>query len=145
MDSKNKNYSNGEIMVHWKPRKCIHATTCYVELIDVFNPRKRPWINMEGATTEKIIEVVNKCPTQALSYTEIKPIKIKTEESETGLLTEECEIKIMKEGPIIVKGSFRLFGVDKKFDNFKIRSRDQDRTGVLSVTARYFTTKLLLT
>ena len=68
MDKHDRNYTNGEITVFWKPGKCIHATTCYRELIEVFNPRKRPWVNMDGASSEEIIRVVKMCPTQALSY-----------------------------------------------------------------------------
>jgi len=33
----------------------------------VFDPRKRPWVNMLGASTEEIVETVKKCPSGALS------------------------------------------------------------------------------
>ncbi len=61
-------YTNGEVTVVWKPDVCIHSKICWTELREVFDPFKRPWINMEGNTTERIIEQVKKCPSGALSY-----------------------------------------------------------------------------
>jgi uncharacterized Fe-S cluster protein YjdI len=61
-------YSNDNVTVVWKPNVCIHSTLCWKGLIEVFNPREKPWIKMNGATTEKIIEQVRKCPSGALSY-----------------------------------------------------------------------------
>jgi uncharacterized Fe-S cluster protein YjdI len=63
-----KKYSNGEITVIWKPGLCQHSTNCWKGLINVFDPRKKPWINMDGANSERIIEQVKKCPSGALSY-----------------------------------------------------------------------------
>jgi len=64
-----RQYDNKDIIVTWKPDQCIHSTLCWKGLLEVFNPRNRPWINMDGADTEKIIEQVGKCPSGALSYT----------------------------------------------------------------------------
>jgi len=61
-------YSNDDITIVWKPDICQHSKICWKGLIEVFDPREKPWIKMEGAGTEKIIEQVKKCPSGALSY-----------------------------------------------------------------------------
>jgi uncharacterized Fe-S cluster protein YjdI len=61
-------YTNNEVTVVWRPSTCIHSANCWKGLIEVFNPRQKPWIKMDGAATEKIIEQVKKCPSGALSY-----------------------------------------------------------------------------
>lgn len=68
MSKETHHYTNEEITVVWKPKTCIHSTLCWKGLIEVFNPKERPWIKMDGAATDKIIEQVRKCPSGALSY-----------------------------------------------------------------------------
>lgn len=63
-----KQYTNGEITIVWQPDVCIHSRFCWTQLGTVFNPRVRPWIDMNGANTEEIIAQVNKCPSGALSF-----------------------------------------------------------------------------
>jgi len=113
----NRKYTNGEITVIWKPLKCIHVTTCYRELIEVFNPRKRPWINMKGAPTDEIIRVVNLCPTGALSYIwnkEVREVKSVNDEKQQVIsnvsTTPETEVKVMKDGALVIKGKFVIVG-----------------------------------
>ena len=68
MAQKTFKYSNGEVTIVWKPDLCIHSGNCVRGLSDVFKPRQKPWINADGASTEKIIDQVKKCPSGALSY-----------------------------------------------------------------------------
>ena len=66
-----KKYSNGTITIVWKPASCMHSTICWKEatgLPGVFNPAEKPWIKPEGATTERIIEQIKKCPSGALGF-----------------------------------------------------------------------------
>jgi uncharacterized Fe-S cluster protein YjdI len=128
MSTNDRQYTNGEITVYWKPSKCIHATTCFRELIEVFNPRKRPWVNMQGAPTARIIEVVDKCPTMAIYWKynkDLTPAELSGEPEQgeevtpEDLLTQKKEdevagaiITVMKNGPLLVEGEFKVIGPD---------------------------------
>jgi uncharacterized Fe-S cluster protein YjdI len=120
-----RRYTNGEITVYWKPDACVHASYCYRELIEVFDPSKRPWVDMFGATTSQIIEVVDMCPTEALAWKwndeeknkEIDPkhlnhINFRRPEliGSVNEAPEEKHItaKVMPDGPLVISGSFTL-------------------------------------
>lgn len=125
-----KQYKNEEITVYWKPTACIHASSCYNELIEVFNPGKRPWIDLKGSTTDKIIETINLCPTEALAWkwndetqndlvgsAQMNHIKFRRPE----LMAKKEEprpkaviIKMMHDGPVVVDGTFSIEHDGKK-------------------------------
>jgi len=127
-----KRYRNDDITVYWKPSACIHASYCYRELIEVFDPSRRPWVDMKGAPTDKIIEVVNLCPTEALSWKwnddeknksidndQLNHVMFRRPElmdaNETAPLEQPVSVKIMADGPIVFKGTFTLnYGDNKK-------------------------------
>lgn len=60
-------YSNGEITIIWKPKACIHSAICVRTLPKVYDPKARPWIRTENATTRELIDQIAKCPSGALS------------------------------------------------------------------------------
>lgn len=62
-----KEYSNGEITILWEPGKCIHSGVCVKTLPNAYNPKDRPWIKMENASSQEFIDQVAKCPSGALS------------------------------------------------------------------------------
>jgi uncharacterized Fe-S cluster protein YjdI len=68
MNEIKKNYTNGDVTVVWEPGICIHSGICFRGLGEVFDPRRRPWIEMDKSTTEKIVEQVKRCPSGALSF-----------------------------------------------------------------------------
>lgn len=119
MSSNDRQYSNDDITVFWKPDECIHSTICYKKLIEVFNPGNRPWVNIHGSTTDKIVDVVWKCPTNALTFkwndiSKNIPGNYKSADQPTtqveklGVETEikPVHIEIMNDGPAVVNGNF---------------------------------------
>ncbi len=97
-----KEYSNKDIVVLWNPEKCIHARECVKGLPQVFNRDKTPWINMQGASSEEIMAVVDRCPSGALTY---KKVRSATEESDN---MPDANIKVLKNGPLLVEGGCPL-------------------------------------
>jgi uncharacterized Fe-S cluster protein YjdI len=62
-----KRYSNGEITVVWQPSLCVHSAICARGLPRVFDPRRRPWVILDGFDSKTIVDQVERCPSGALS------------------------------------------------------------------------------
>jgi uncharacterized Fe-S cluster protein YjdI len=120
-----RKYRNDEITVYWKPSSCVHASYCYRELVEVFDPGRRPWIDMTGSTTDNIIDIVNLCPTDALSWKwnndeknaeisedQLNHVKFRRPElmdtNEAAPQETPVSVKIMVDGPIVIKGNLTL-------------------------------------
>ena len=63
-----KTYEGDGIVIHFESRRCIHAAECVSSLPGVFNIDTRPWIDATGGGAEEIAEVVQQCPSGALTY-----------------------------------------------------------------------------
>ena len=61
-----KLYSTPEIEVSWEPDLCIHSGRCVQGSARVFNPRRRPWIELQHEPAERILGIVANCPSGAL-------------------------------------------------------------------------------
>ncbi len=100
MENITKEYSNGEITIVWKPAQCIHSTLCWKGLIEVFNPKKRPWIDATAAGTDAIRTQVEKCPSGALSYFsnngDVQPVAVET------------TVEVTPNGPLLVYGNITV-------------------------------------
>lgn len=92
-----KTYQNKNISVSFDKSKCIHAGSCVQQLPAVFDVNKTPWINIDGASKEKIVQAVNNCPSGALSYQ-------LTNDQAAATDSPRLKIKIMDKGPYLIEG-----------------------------------------
>jgi uncharacterized Fe-S cluster protein YjdI len=101
-----KEYSNDEVTVVWQPGKCSHSAVCAKNLAEVFNPKARPWIDMQGSDTQSIVETVKQCPSGALSIKGANP----EPEPEPVPQTDSADvlIKVLANGPMLVSGTVTL-------------------------------------
>lgn len=102
MAEKIKEYESEELTVVWKPEKCIHSEICFNGLPNVFDPKARPWVNVDGANDQTIKEQVDKCPSGALSY------KLKNETYSEDAVEDEQIVEAMKGGPLMVYGNIKV-------------------------------------
>lgn len=127
--NRNRRYTNGEITIIWRATECTHSTLCYTRLRAVFDPLKRPWIMPSGATTEQILEIIELCPTLALTFFWNDDKRNQTEKSSklftgdveqllapvTQVKTENAAtINIRSNGPVVVSGEFSVIDGDGK-------------------------------
>lgn len=122
--NRNRAYTNGEITIYWQPMECVHATTCYHELREVFDPARRPWVNPLGASTSRILDIIERCPTRALTFKWNDPARNQSEKShklfdgETTTIFPDvnsaigCTITYRANGPAIVSGEFSIRHMD---------------------------------
>lgn len=110
-----KEYSNGEITIVWRPALCIHATFCWKELPEVFDPKKRPWTNAMGASTERIIKQVDRCPSLALTYYYNDKKENKMEKIEKAV-SEETRVEMAPNGPLMIEGNLLVKDKDGKIE-----------------------------
>ncbi|MCU0326361.1 MAG: (4Fe-4S)-binding protein [Spirosomaceae bacterium] len=97
-----KKYTNGEVTVVWQPHVCIHSAICFKQLPQVFDPRKRPWVTIEGAETEAIVEQIKKCPSGALSY------YMNDEQVGKVEVENDTVVEVLANGPLIVYGNLTI-------------------------------------
>lgn len=101
MDQKIHTYESDEITVSYDVKRCIHARECVKGLNKVFDPKKRPWIQPEQASAERIVDVVERCPTGALHY-ELKDNKGEEQ------IPHKNSISISPDGPVYFRGNIEV-------------------------------------
>jgi uncharacterized Fe-S cluster protein YjdI len=118
-------YTNGEVTVVWKPNVCIHSSVCWKGLIEVFNPREKPWIKMDGTTTERIIEQVRQCPSGALSYfLNEEAAKDETPDKVVAESAQITKIEVTANGPYRIQSECLIVHSD---------GREEMKTGTVSL------------
>lgn len=94
-------YQNDEIEVTWEPRFCVHFAACIQGSPRAFDPRRRPWIDIDAEPASHLAEIVARCPTGALhAY------------ARTGAPTKDASgtttIVPLQDGPLILQGDIQI-------------------------------------
>jgi len=61
-----KTYEGAAVAVSFDPEICEHSGNCVRGLPAVFDAKRRPWIDPDGAPADEVVAQVGRCPTGAL-------------------------------------------------------------------------------
>lgn len=70
-----RTYTKGALVVFWNSDLCTHCERCWRGLPSVFNPEARPWVNLDGASTQQVIDQVALCVSGALSLQHVDVLR----------------------------------------------------------------------
>ncbi|MBV6646661.1 MAG: (4Fe-4S)-binding protein [Cyclobacteriaceae bacterium] len=105
-EEKVRAYKKGDLTVVWRPSLCIHSEKCFKGLPQVFDPNRRPWIDMDGSESEMIQKQVDLCPSGALSA------KIRGQGDVDPSSPSPNEVEPIPNGPLMVYGELVLKNTD---------------------------------
>lgn len=100
-----KEYRGSGVVVSFDGRRCIHAAECVGGLPEVFNPDAKPWIQPGKAVADRIVEVVARCPSGALSVR-------RDDGSDCLPVPSANEARISADGPIYISGDIEVCDAD---------------------------------
>lgn len=103
-DTVTKEYSTDEIVVEWEPSLCFHSHNCVRSLPQVFDPTRRPWVQVDAATADEVEAAVARCPSGAL-----RTRRVGVTRSARVAATEICA---STNGPLLVTGAVRVVDAD---------------------------------
>lgn len=96
-------YSKDDLVVVWKPELCIHSEKCVGALPKVFDPDRKPWIDLGAADAAAIRKAVVGCPSGALSLSAA---------AASAAPGSAIAVELSANGPLIVRGAHQLRPAD---------------------------------
>ena len=100
-----REYGTEHITVQWYAERCIHSTNCIRALPRVFDPRRRPWVDVDAADADSIARAVLRCPTGALAFVRHDGAPQEAPDVPTTLTP-------IRNGPLYVRGDVEVRGLD---------------------------------
>ena len=90
------------ITVTWSRRRCTHVAACIMNLPAVFEPGRRPWVDVAKGSAEAIARVVPHCPTGALHFH-------RTDGGAAEPVPASNAVAVTRDGPINVRGDLEIY------------------------------------
>jgi len=101
--SRRREYTGDGIKVSFDASVCIHVAECLKLMPETFDLRARPWINLENADIQKVVDTVRNCPSGALRYELDDSSSVEIEPEPT-----EPVLRAWRNGPLRIRGDVKI-------------------------------------
>ena len=108
-----KEYTQGDFVVVWKPKACIHSGVCVKTLPEVYQPEEKPWITPENASVDALKAQIDQCPSGALTY------YTKGDGTQAAPSISVTKVEVASGGPLLVNGEIEIKHADGKVERKK--------------------------
>ena len=75
-----RTYIKDDLVVFWDSEKCYHSRRCVGSSTKIFDPLRRPWIDLSQGDMPEIWQAVSCCPSGALTCAYTHGIDVRFEE-----------------------------------------------------------------
>lgn len=89
-------YKGKDLTVTYDVKRCIHAAECVKGLPEVFDPARKPWVDVDRASAADVSAVVAQCPSGALKALHEDGIRETPDATNT--------VMVDPDGPLYVRG-----------------------------------------
>lgn len=96
-------YPGDKVDVEWDDRLCIHIGECGRAKGDLFVGGRKPWCIPDFVSQEEVVDVIERCPTGALTY-HFKDASV-TEQAD-----KENTVTVTYNGPYFLRGDLKIEG-----------------------------------
>ncbi|SMR81599.1 Uncharacterized Fe-S cluster protein YjdI [Aliiroseovarius halocynthiae] len=101
-----KEYAGQDITVTFDLKRCIHARNCFLQLPEVFDPTKRPWVQPDNASAEEVAAMIRTCPSGALAFRRNAGVEERAPKIN--------RLAVLENGPLVLAGDVGVEGHDRE-------------------------------
>ena len=91
-----RTYLKDDLVVFWDSEKCFHSRKCVGSSTKIFDPLRRPWIDLSQGEMPQIWQAVSCCPSGALTcaYTHGITVRFEAEKCRSAAYDGEKEVGV---------------------------------------------------
>lgn len=109
-----KTYHGETVKVCWHRDLCLHVGECGRANDALFVAKRDPWCDPDEVSIERVAEIVERCPTGALSYVRNDGIQEKRPSENT--------VHIANDGPLYLRGQLEIQGAAPEMKGVRYRA-----------------------